>query len=168
MHFPFVRNDHQQTAIVGQGSRHLAQRAGRFSNMLQRDDVDTGLEAAIGEGKRGEIGNGVQLSIVPGGIADREIDGEIPAGRKIFRVDAFSGAGIQHSGAGGKFRGETGKRIVDRGFEVQNVASQEARQNALDRLIRHAFRRAYSMMVDPAPQAASSSVNGSATSTRPK
>src|ERR1700691_5457046 len=64
-------------------------------------------------------------------------------------------------------------RVFDGGFEKQQVAPQKPRQRAFDVSIgvgraSQAFLRASSMIVDPAPHVASSTVNGSAASTSPK
>src|ERR1700731_2101539 len=51
---------------------------------------------------------------------------------------------------------------------MQHVPPQEPGKKALDALIRQAFLRASSMIVEPAPQAASNNVNGKEVRTMPK
>ena len=45
--------------------------------MLQRDDVQRGVEGGVAEGQARQIGERVEGGVVPGGVADAEIDARV-------------------------------------------------------------------------------------------
>ena len=72
--------------------------------------------------------------------------------------------GVENALSGGDRAREGRHRAVDSRLEMQDVAAQEEGKAIGDRGIAHVFLRASIMMVDPARQAASMTVKGSAAS----
>src|ERR1700730_14358268 len=95
---PLMWNDKQQAPARLQRTLDLPECAAGFAHMLQSHDVDAGVEGRFSKGQCSEIGDGIQLSVIPGGVADAEIDSDIMAPFEIFRVNSLTGSGIEHAG----------------------------------------------------------------------
>ena len=121
----------------------------------------------VAEGQRGEVGHHVEAGVVPGGVAHGEIHAAVALGGEQAGVLAFAGAGVEHARVLGKAAREGFERLLDGAFEVQHVAAQRAREERGGGGVPHFFR-ASTITVEPARQAASSNVNGSAAATRAK
>src|SRR5215471_3372283 len=131
--------------------------------MLDGHDVHRGVERCVGEGKRGEIGNRVEVAVVPRLVADREIHAAISMLPKTARVPALACACVQHTRGRRQIVRERGDRVFDLDFEVQYVPLQKARQAVGQRGVAHRTR-ASTITVDPAPHAASTAAKGTAAS----
>ena len=46
MYLPLVRNNQQQASLAAQRAIDLAQGQARFADMLERDDIDAGVESS--------------------------------------------------------------------------------------------------------------------------
>src|SRR5579872_1792463 len=136
--------------------------------MLQRNDVDASVETRVAKGQRRQIGDSIQFAVIPGRIAHREINSDVSLPSEIFGVRLLARASVQRARAGSEAGRKLLESLLDGGFEMQQIAPQKSGQAALDGPISQAFLRASTIMVDPAPQAASSSVNGSAATTSAK
>src|SRR5580704_8174993 len=136
--------------------------------MLQRHNIDAGFKTSAWKRQRGQIRDGVQLAVIPPRIAHRKIHSNVALAPKIPGVHPFSSARVQYARPTGQTGRKLLQRIVDRGLEVQHMTPQKPRQATLDGPIRQVFLRASSMMVEPAPHAASNNVNGSAANRMPK
>ena len=106
MDLPFMRNDEQQASAGLQRSLDLAQGAAGLTDVFQSYNVYAGVERSLTKGERGEVGDGIQLSVIPSRVADGEVNGEIMLAQEIFRVDSFAGAGVKHTCFGRKRGGE--------------------------------------------------------------
>ena len=51
------------------------------------------------ERESGEIGNRIEVAIIPSGVSDAKVDTDIPVFRKNAGVLPFAGAGIKNGGA---------------------------------------------------------------------
>lgn len=96
MYFPFLRNDKEQVTAGFEDAADLREYTDRLLDMLERNDVDAGMEGSVREGKRGEVGYDVQAAVVPRGVADSEIDCCIALAREEARMHSFSGSGVQN------------------------------------------------------------------------
>ena len=84
--------------------------------------------------------------------------------REVVRVLALARAGIEDPRAGRKLAGKGLNGSLDFGFEVQDVAPQRLGKAFREARVFH-LRRASIITVEPAPQAASTSVKGKAATT---
>ena len=80
----------------------------------------------------------------------------------------LAGAGVEDTRARRQGASELRDRVFDLRLEVQDISTNGGRQEVAQPVVNHDFLRASTMMVDPARQAASSSVKGTelATSVR--
>ena len=139
--------------------------------MLQGDDVDARVEGSGPNGKSSQIAHDIEARVVPSRITDGQVEREVALAFKIAGVRAFSRASVKHACSRRKIAGEVCKVAFDGGFKVKHEAAQKGGKKALEaRVIQAAvyFRLASSMIVDPAPQAASKIVNGRAPTTSEK
>ena len=88
--FPFVRHDQQQAPTRRQRPRQLPQDAMRLAHMLQSHDVDARREGAVAKRQRREIGDGVEIAIVPGRVADGQIHAAVAGLREKSGVAALA------------------------------------------------------------------------------
>jgi hypothetical protein len=139
--------------------------------VFEGHDIDAGVEGAGAKGQGGQIAYDIEARVIPARIADGEVERDIAMTFEVAGMRAFSGSAIEHARTGWKITGEIGEIGVDHSLKVKDEAAQKRREKALQaRVIQAAvyFRLASSMMVDPAPQAASKIVNGSAPTTKEK
>src|ERR1022692_2521588 len=178
VHFPLMRHDGEQRGRGRERARGLAQNGLRLTHVLQRNDVDGGVEAAGGERQPRKIGHGIQAAVIPSAIAHGQVHAAIALAGEVACVADFARAGVQDARARRQAGCEAGHRILNGGFEMQNATAQPARQvidyggaahgvlraalcyGALRAALCNGALRASIMMVDPAWQAASSSVKG--------
>ena len=102
--------------------------------MFEGDDVDAGVEGGVAEGESGEVGDGVEFAVVPGGVADGEVDRDVALAREESTRACTSPAPASSTRAPGGRRSE--KRVtalLDGGFEVQHVPAEERGKAALRR-----------------------------------
>ena len=126
-----------------------------------------GVERALAEGQRREIGDGVQAGVVPAGIAHRQIHPAVALAAEVLAVLAFAGAGIEHARArrqGSRRSRATASRI--RTSKCRTWRRSEARQPVCEGRCSSRFLARLDHHVDPARQAASASVNGIEPTTR--
>ncbi len=168
MNLPLVRHSQQKAAARGQRSRHLPQYNRGLPHMLERDNVNARSKCAIAERKGLQIGDCVEGAIVPAGIADGEIDSAITRFREQATMPAFARARVEHTHSRRKIARKGGQRVVDGGFEIENLPAQESGKTIRGGGEAHVFLRASIMIVEPARQAASAIVNGSAATTTAK
>ena len=62
---PFMRSDQQQTSAGGERAGELRQDARGLADVLQRDDVERGVEDGVAKRQRGEIADNVELANNP-------------------------------------------------------------------------------------------------------
>src|SRR5207244_2960219 len=147
-------------------ARQLPHHTMWLAHVLERHDVDTGVECPIAKGQRRQVRDGVQAAIVPGRVADRQVDAAIPRRFKKFGVAALTGAGVQNALPRPDSLREARQRLFNGRLKMQNVSAQERRKAIGDRGVPHVFLRASIMMVEPARHAASMTVNGTDATTR--
>ena len=165
MGFPFVRGDQQQLAPRFERARQFPDNGMRLAHVLQRDDVDARGKGPVPKGQGGQIRYCIELPVVPSWVADRQIDSDIARAVEVSGVATFPRSCIEYALTRTVRSGERIERIVNSGFEMQDVTSQKTRQSICERRVAHVFLRASIMMVDPARQADSTRVKGSAATT---
>lgn len=136
--------------------------------MFERNDVDGGVETCVTKRERGQVGDGVELAVIPGGVADSEVHADVALPLEMLGVAHLAGAGVQDACTIGKIARKLRDGIFDGRFKVEHVAAQKCGKAALQRWMIQAFLRASTMIVDPQPQAASMMVNGMDASVKPK
>src|SRR5579884_1157124 len=168
MHFPLMRHDEQGARAGREHASHFAQDGAGIPNVLEGHDADRRFEAAVRKRQSVQVGNSVELAVIPSVVADAEIDAYVSLPGKKRRVPHLARAGVQNARTRRERLGERRHGVLDGRLEVEKVAGKKPRQQALDRSISQAFLRASTMIVEPAPKAASTTANGSETSTMPK
>jgi hypothetical protein len=74
--------------------------------VLQRLDAHRGVEAVIGEGQPLQVGLGVDSGVVPGRVADGQIDADVAGVVEVVAELALAGPGIEQA--------RPGRRLVPR------------------------------------------------------
>lgn len=137
--------------------------------MLERHDIEHGPENARAKRQRGEVGQRLNARIVPGGIADSQVDRRVLVTREITGMARLASPGVQHT----RTRRNGGRKIpyctFQNGIEMKQMAMEPTGQPALHMRVNHrGFLRASTIMLLPARQAASSMVKGKQATVKPK
>jgi hypothetical protein len=132
MDFPFEGGDEEELTTGLEDAGEFGEDKGGMADMLEGDDVEAGIEGGGGQGEGGEIGDTVEAAVVPMGVTDSQIDGEIAVGGELGGVTEFAGAGVEDTGGRGKGLGEAGDGALDFRFKMENPVAKPRRQ-AVDR-----------------------------------
>jgi hypothetical protein len=168
---PFMGSHDQQAATGFERSKQLGDHSRRILNVLESNNIDARIEGTGPKGQRGKICDRIQIAIIPGSISDSQVDAHVAVSVEQLCILSFPGAGIKNKCVSCNFCGETSHCRLDCTFKVENIPLKPDRHNAERRghvPADHPFFRASTMMVDPARQAASSAVTGTAVITRAK
>lgn len=169
MYFPLVGCDDEQRRARPKDARDLREGGRGLGEVFESDDIEGGVKAGSCEGEGGEVGDGIEVAVVPFGIADGEIDSHIALTVKAGSVAGLAGPGIEHSGAFRQMEGESKDRLIQFRLEMVDPADERVGQELARPGVSHDFAgRASIMMVDPAPKAASRAATGRAASVKSK
>src|ERR1017187_3800261 len=105
--------------------------------MFDGDKVHRGVEGCRAEGQRREIGERIDLAVIPRRVAHREIDTRVALAREMMPVLPFARARIQHARTVRQGAREGRHGVFDLAFEVQDVPPQRPRQPIGDCRVAH-------------------------------
>src|SRR5713226_9678392 len=128
--------------------------------MLERHNVEAAREGVGTEWKHHHVRQGVEPTIVPGSVTNREVHGAVSLVTEEMCVAALARSGIQNPRSGRQIFGELGDGVFDNRFEVEDVAAERARERFGQRAILHVRCCASIITVEPARNAASERVKG--------
>ena len=160
-----MRSDQQEPAAGRQRARES--RTARAPGSRTCSSVTTLSDASnvrVAKRQRGQIADHVQSRIIPGRIADAKIEADSSAAPRNNACSSLlprrRRARARPAAATPRSSATASSIAASKCMHVARAAGAASDDRAI-RVVDHDFLRASTMMVDPARQAASSSVNGS-------
>jgi hypothetical protein len=98
---PFGGSDEEEAGAGTGGASEFEEGGSGVGDVLEGDDAEKGVEGGVAERKTEEVAEGVEGGVIPGSVADGEIETDVLLAREEFFVLAFAGASIEKAGLGG-------------------------------------------------------------------
>jgi DnaK suppressor protein len=137
VNLPVLRNDNQEPRVLPGDSAQFPQHGRRLADVLERDDIQAGVETVIPERERQKIADDVKPAIIPARISHADVEPAVAVAPKEAGISAFAGSRIQNAGAVRHRSGEIPDRAFDRRFELQQIIPHELRHNLLKPTVSH-------------------------------
>lgn len=128
MHLPLVRRRNQQRGARAQNTRYFPQRFGRLAKVLQRDNIEDGIEGVWRKWQGGQICDAIEFTVIPLRIANRKIDGDVVLPFELNRMTRFTCTGVKNARPVLKIQGKLTHGSLDQAFKVENLVPEDARK----------------------------------------